>query len=101
MPHTEANRPVMANTGSAAPSEALAGSLRSPWQRCTCHARQIFRRFFPDARMENFLRGHVASFTAWHGVPRILLYDNLKKRGAGTARRCDPLPSDPAGLCRA
>ena len=78
MPHTEANRPVMANTGSAAPSEALAGSLRSPWQRCTCHARQIFLRFFPDARMENFLRGHVAAFSAWNGVPRVLLYDNLK-----------------------
>jgi transposase len=42
------------------------------------HARQIFLRFFPDARMENFLRGHVAAFTAWHGVPRVVLYDNLK-----------------------
>ena len=42
------------------------------------HARQIFLRFFLDARMENFLRGHVAAFTAWHGVPRVVLYDNLK-----------------------
>jgi transposase len=42
------------------------------------HARQIFLRFFLDARMENFLRGHVAAFTAWNGVPRVLLYDNLK-----------------------
>ncbi|HTP76832.1 MAG TPA: IS21 family transposase [Rhizomicrobium sp.] len=42
------------------------------------HSRQIFLRFFPDARMENFLRGHVAAFTAWGGVPRVLLYDNLK-----------------------
>ena len=39
------------------------------------HSRQIFLRFFPDARMENFLRGHVAAFTAWNGVPRVLLYD--------------------------
>ena len=31
------------------------------------HSRQIFLRFFLDARMENFLRGHVAAFTAWHG----------------------------------
>jgi hypothetical protein len=23
------------------------------------YSRQIFLRFFPDARMENFLRGHV------------------------------------------
>ena len=42
------------------------------------HSRQIFLRFFPDARMENFLRGQVAAFTAWNGVPRVLLYDNLK-----------------------
>jgi transposase len=42
------------------------------------HARQIFLRFFPDARMASFLRGHVAAFTAWNGVPRVVLYDNLK-----------------------
>jgi transposase len=42
------------------------------------YSRQIFLRFFPDARMENFLRGHVGAFTAWGGVPRVLLYDNLK-----------------------
>ena len=42
------------------------------------HSRQIFLRFFLDARMENFLRGHVAAFAAFGGVPRVLLYDNLK-----------------------
>ncbi len=42
------------------------------------YSRQIFLRFFLDARMENFLRGHVAAFEAWGGVPRVLLYDNLK-----------------------
>jgi transposase len=42
------------------------------------HSRQIFLRFFLDARMENFLRGHVAAFTAWGGVSRVVLYDNLK-----------------------
>jgi transposase len=42
------------------------------------HSRQIFLRFCLDARMENFLRGHVAAFGAWGGVPRVLLYDNLK-----------------------
>jgi transposase len=51
------------------------------------YSRQIFLRFFLDARMENFLRGHVAAFAAWQGVPRVLLYDNLKsavleRRGA-------------------
>ena len=42
------------------------------------YSRQIFLRFFLDARMESFLRGHVGAFTAWGGVPRVLLYDNLK-----------------------
>lgn len=41
-------------------------------------SRRIFLRFFPDAQMENFLRGHEAAFAAWGGVPRVLLYDNLK-----------------------
>ena len=41
-------------------------------------SRSIFLRFFLDARMENFLRGHVGAFTAWNGLPRVLLYDNLK-----------------------
>ena len=42
------------------------------------YSRQIFLRFFLDARMESFLRGHVGAFTAWNGCPRVLLYDNLK-----------------------
>lgn len=42
------------------------------------YSRRIFLRFFLDARMENFLRGHEAAFAAWQGVPRVLLYDNLK-----------------------
>ncbi len=41
-------------------------------------SRQIFVHFFPDQRMENFLRGHEAAFSAWGGVARVLLYDNLK-----------------------
>jgi hypothetical protein len=28
--------------------------------------------------MESFLRGHAAAFDTWGGVPRVLLYDNLK-----------------------
>jgi transposase len=42
------------------------------------YSRQIFLRFFLDARMESFMRGHVGAFTAWNGCPRVLLYDNLK-----------------------
>jgi transposase len=42
------------------------------------YSRQIFLRFFLDARMENFLRGHVAAFAAWNGYCRVVLYDNLR-----------------------
>jgi transposase len=38
-------------------------------------SRQICLRFFLDARMSNFLRGHEAAFQAWGGLPRVLLYD--------------------------
>jgi len=41
-------------------------------------SRQIFLRFYLNAQMENFLRGHVAAFEAWQGLPKVLLYDNLK-----------------------
>jgi transposase len=41
-------------------------------------SRRIFVRFFLDARMDNFLRGHVGAFEAWGGLPRVALYDNLK-----------------------
>ena len=42
------------------------------------YSRQIFLRFSLNASLESFLRGHVGAFTAWGGVPRVLLYDNLK-----------------------
>src|SRR3954449_2134387 len=42
------------------------------------YSRQIFLRFGLDARMASFLRGHAAAFAAWGGVPRVVLYDNLK-----------------------
>jgi len=41
-------------------------------------SRRVFLRFYSNARMSNFLRGHVAAFDAFGGVPRVLLYDNLK-----------------------
>ena len=41
-------------------------------------SRKIFLRFFHDARMPAFLSGHVEAFRAFGGVPRELLYDNLK-----------------------
>ena len=57
------------------------------------HCRMIFLRFFLDARIDAFLHGHVEAFIAFGGVPRVLLYDNLKSavlERAGDAIRFNP-----------
>ncbi len=41
-------------------------------------SRQIFLRFYLNQRMASFLRGHVAAFEFFVGLPKVLLYDNLK-----------------------
>lgn len=41
-------------------------------------SRQIFLRFYLNAAMPSFLRGHVDGFRFFGGVPRVVLYDNLK-----------------------
>ena len=38
----------------------------------------VFLRFYLNATMSSFLHGHVSAFDFWNGVPRVLLYDNLK-----------------------
>jgi transposase len=60
------------------------------------YSRQIFLRFFLDARMESFLRGHVAGFAAWNGCARVLLYDNL--RSAVLERQGDAIRFHPTLL---
>jgi transposase len=42
------------------------------------YSRRIFLRFFPGAAMPFFIRGHVDGFAEVGGVPRVVLYDNLK-----------------------
>ena len=57
------------------------------------HCRMIFLRFFLDARMDSFLRGHVEAFIAFNGCPRVILYDNLKSavlERVGDAIRFNP-----------
>ena len=66
-------------------------------------SRRIFLRFCLDARMESFLRGHVQAFEAWGGLPRVLLYDNLKSavlERQGSAIRFSPTLLDFAGHYR-
>ena len=42
------------------------------------YSRKIFLHFYLNQRTENFLRGHEAAFLSFGGVPRVILYDNLK-----------------------
>ena len=59
------------------------------------YSRQIFLRFFLDARMENFLRGHVGPSTAWNGCPACPPLRQSQERRAGAPRRRHPLSSHP------
>ncbi len=42
------------------------------------YSRKIYLHFYLNQRTENFLRGHEKAFQSFAGVPRVLLYDNLK-----------------------
>ena len=56
-------------------------------------SRALYLEFFFDQATENFLRGHVRAFQAWSGVPRVILYDNLKS--AVLERRGDQIHFNP------
>jgi transposase len=60
------------------------------------YSRKIFLRFYLNQQLANFLRGHEAAFTAWNGLPRVLLYDNLKS--AVLERRGDAIRFHPTLL---
>ena len=60
------------------------------------YSRKIFLRFYLNQQMANFLRGHEAAFVAWNGLPRVLLYDNLKS--AVLERRGDAIRFHPTLL---
>ena len=56
-------------------------------------SRQVFLRFYLNARSANFIEGHVEAFNAWGASPRICWYDNLKSavlERDGTAIRYNP-----------
>lgn len=57
------------------------------------YSRRLFLRFFPGASMPFFVRGHVEAFAELGGVPRVLLYDNLKS--AVLERRGDVVRFNP------
>ena len=42
------------------------------------YSRKIFLHFYLHQHLSNFLRGHVAAFEAFKGIPKTILYDNCK-----------------------
>jgi transposase len=64
------------------------------------YSRAVFALFTLDQTLESFLRGHVEAFHTWPGVPRTLVYDNLRSavlERAGTAIRFHPRLLELAG----
>ena len=64
------------------------------------YSRALFALFTLDQTLESFLRGHVEAFSAFHGVARTLVYDNLKAavlERQGTAIRFHPRLLELAG----
>lgn len=57
------------------------------------YSRMLFVEFFFNQSLENFVRGHVHAFTDFGGVPRCLLFDNL--RSAVLERRGDAVHFNP------
>jgi transposase len=60
------------------------------------YSRHLFLRFYLNAAMNNFLRGHVEAFNSWGAVPRVVLYDNLKS--AVLERRAEAIRFHPTLL---
>ena len=57
------------------------------------YSRGLSFEFFFDQKMESFLRGHTNAFEDWQGLPRVLLYDNL--RSVVLERRGDAIHFNP------
>ncbi len=63
------------------------------------YSRRLFVRFYLGDATDNFLRGHVAAFDFFGGVPRECLYDNLKS--AVLERRAEAIHFNPVLLALA
>jgi transposase len=74
---------------------AVGNAVRTLWAfvMVLSYSRKIFLRFYFGSAMPAFLHGHVSAFAYFTGVPRELLYDNLKSavlERAGDAIRFHP-----------
>ena len=67
------------------------------------HSRHVFLRFFLDMKGGTFLHAHLQAFEDFGGVPRVLLYDNLKSvvlERQGDIIRYNPLLVEFSARCR-
>jgi len=67
------------------------------------YSRMPFVRFGLDQKMTSFLEGHVEAFSFFGGVPKKVLYDNLKSavlERVGDAKRFNPILLDLAAWYR-
>jgi transposase len=60
--------------------QTVGNAIRALWAfvMVLSYSRKIFLRFYFGSAMPAFLHGHVSAFAHFRGVPRELLYDNLK-----------------------
>jgi transposase len=60
--------------------QSVGNAVRTLWAfvMVLSYSRKIFLRFYFGSAMPVFLHGHVSAFAFFRGVPRDLLYDNLK-----------------------
>ena len=65
-------------TSDASPSIGNTRRWLSCFVMVLSFSRALFARFVLDQTLESFLRCHHAAFVAFQGVPRGILYDNLK-----------------------
>lgn len=74
----------------------VVGQAERPLMAFVCvlsYSRHLFLRFYLSQAMASFLHGHVSAFEAFGGVPRTVLYDNL--RSAVLERRHDAIRFHP------
>lgn len=75
--------------------QTIGNAIRPLWAfvMVLSYSRKLFLRFYFGSAMPVFLHGHVSAFAFFGGVPRELLYDNLKSvvlERAGDAIRFHP-----------
>jgi transposase len=85
--------------------QTIGNALRTLWAfvMVLSYSRRIFLRFYFGSAMPAFLHGHVSAFAFFRGVPRELLYDNLKSavlEREGDAIRFHPTLLELAGHYR-